>query len=46
MPPAQDYHAFVDKIYQSGVLTNQGPCAQEFEEITIRPAYHSLYIMP
>lgn len=32
MPPIEEYNSYVKKIYNSHVLTNQGPCVQELEE--------------
>ena len=26
MPPIEEYEKYVKRIYDSGVLTNQGPC--------------------
>ena len=32
MPPIKEYEKYLESIYSSGVLTNQGPLATEFEE--------------
>ena len=32
LPPKEDYLAYVDKIWASGHLTNQGPLVQELEK--------------
>lgn len=31
MPPLEEYMGYVEKIFNSGVLTNQGPCVKELE---------------
>lgn len=32
MPPLAEYESYLKKIYESGILTNQGPCVQELEK--------------
>jgi len=32
MPPLDEYKQYIEKIYSSGVLTNQGPLVTEFED--------------
>lgn len=32
IPPIEEYEKYIERIYASGVLTNQGPCLQELEE--------------
>lgn len=32
MPPIEEYEKYIESIYHSGVLTNQGPCVQELEK--------------
>ena len=32
MPPIEEYEAYIKKIYECGILTNQGPCVQELEK--------------
>ena len=32
MPPYEEYEAYLKKIWESGYLTNQGPCVQELEK--------------
>lgn len=31
MPPFEEYNGYIQKIYQNGILTNQGPMLKEFE---------------
>lgn len=31
MPPIDEYNKYIGKIFDSGVLTNQGPCVQELQ---------------
>ncbi len=32
MPPIDEYNKYVKKIFESGVLTNQGPCVQDLQK--------------
>jgi len=32
LPPVKEYKKIIEGIFERGVLTNQGPCLQEFEE--------------
>ena len=32
MPPIEEYEAYIKQIWESGWLTNQGPCVRELEE--------------
>lgn len=32
MPMLTEYENYLKKVYESGVLTNQGPCVQELEK--------------
>lgn len=32
MPPKEEYYKYIDKIYENGQLTNQGPLLKELEE--------------
>ena len=32
LPPQEDFQRYLDKIWQSGQLTNQGPLLNEFED--------------
>ena len=32
LPPAHEYEKILNDIFARGVLTNQGPCVQEFEK--------------
>ena len=31
LPPKEELYEYIDKIYESGILTNQGPLLREFE---------------
>ncbi len=31
LPPFEEYESYLKKIYESGILTNQGPCVRELE---------------